>query len=106
MKAFSLGKPSPIMMRAACDELDLDPSETAMIGDTMETDILGGIQLGMHTVLVLSGGTREEDVTRYAYRPELIVDSLGGVARLLNERDWQPVWQPRTPGRSPQRKTA
>ena len=39
-----------------------------MIGDTMETDILGGVQLGYHTVLVLSGGTDRDDLPRYAYR--------------------------------------
>ena len=36
--------------------------ETTMIGDTMETDILGGVQLGYRTVLVLSGGTSREDL--------------------------------------------
>src|SRR5436190_15937880 len=42
VKAFSVGKPSPIMMRAARKELGLATDETTMIGDTMETDILGG----------------------------------------------------------------
>jgi NagD protein len=40
------------MMRAARKELGLTTDETTMIGDTMETDILGGVQLGFHTVLV------------------------------------------------------
>src|SRR5580692_1633940 len=40
-KAFSVGKPSPVMMRAARKELGLSADETTMIGDTMETDILG-----------------------------------------------------------------
>ena len=75
-KAFSLGKPSPIMMRAARKELGLTTDQTTMIGDTMETDILGGVQLGHKTVLVLSGGTRREDLDRYAYHPDLIVDSI------------------------------
>jgi NagD protein len=106
LKAFSLGKPSPIMMRAACDELDLDPSQTTMIGDTMETDILGGVQLGMHTVLVLSGGTRQDDLPRYAYRPNLVVDSLKGLFQLLEDKNWQPVWRQTIPSRPSQRKTA
>ena len=76
VKAFSVGKPSPVMMRAARKELGLATDETTMIGDTMETDILGGVQLGYRTVLVLSGGTKREDLTRYAYRPDLIVDSI------------------------------
>src|SRR5579871_205319 len=61
VKAFSVGKPSPIMMRAARKEIGLTTDETTMIGDTMETDILGGVQLGFHTVLVLSGSTCRED---------------------------------------------
>jgi NagD protein len=93
VKAFSAGKPSPLMMRAARKELGLTTDETAIIGDTMETDILGGVQLGYHTVLVLSGGTRREDLTRYAYRPEVVVESLAEFAELLTEHDWRPPWR-------------
>jgi NagD protein len=75
-KAFSVGKPSPVMMRAARKELGLSADETIMIGDTMETDILGGVQMGYRTILVLSGSTRKEDVEHYAYRPDTIVESL------------------------------
>ncbi len=63
-----------------------------MIGDTMETDILGGVQLGSHTVLVLSGGTRREDLPRYAYRPEIVIESLGEFAAQLDKTNWQPQW--------------
>jgi NagD protein len=76
LKALSVGKPSPVMMAAARNELGLRSSETIMIGDTMETDILGGVQLGFRTVLVLSGGTRRGDLARFAYMPDLIVESL------------------------------
>ncbi len=76
-RAFSLGKPSPVMMRAARKELDLDTASTTMIGDTMKTDILGGVQMGYRTVLVLSGSTRREDLARYAYQPDLVVGSVG-----------------------------
>lgn len=92
VKAFSVGKPSPVMMRAARKELGLATDETTMIGDTMETDILGGVQLGFHTVLVLSGGTRAEDLERYAYRPEIVVESLAELRALLEQTDWRPPW--------------
>src|SRR6266436_268291 len=92
VKAFSVGKPSPVMMRAARKELGLATDQTTMIGDTMETDILGGVQLGFHTVLVLSGGTRRGDLPRYAYRPDVIVESLAEFADLLEGRDWRPPW--------------
>ena len=64
-----------------------------MIGDTMETDILGGVQLGFHTVLVLSGGTKVEDLPRYAYRPETVVPSLAELADMFDRTDWQPPWR-------------
>ena len=76
-KAFSLGKPSPVMMRSARKELGLSTSQTVMIGDTMETDILGGVQMGYRTILVLSGGTRREDLANFAFGPDLVVDSIG-----------------------------
>jgi NagD protein len=92
VKAFSVGKPSPLMMRAARKELGLATEETTMIGDTMETDILGGVQLGFHTVLVLSGGTRLEDLRRYAFRPEIVVNNLAEFSGLLERSDWRPHW--------------
>jgi NagD protein len=75
-KAFSVGKPSPVMMRAARKELGLSADETTVVGDTMETDILGGVQMGYRTVLVLTGSTSQEDLAAYAYRPDLVVQSV------------------------------
>lgn len=48
----------------------------------METDIVGGVQLGYRTVLVLSGGTQREDLLRYAYRPDIVVDSIADLIGL------------------------
>ena len=76
IKAFSVGKPSAYMLRGARKELGLTTDQTVVIGDTMETDILGGVQLGFKTILVLSGGTNLEDLDRYAYRPDRIVESI------------------------------
>lgn len=92
LKAFSVGKPSPVMMRFAGEELGLATDEITMIGDTMETDILGGVQLGFHTVLVLSGGTQREDLTRYQYRPEIVVENLAEFAEMMDRNDWMPPW--------------
>jgi NagD protein len=76
VKAFSVGKPSPVMLRGARKELGLTTDQTVVIGDTMDTDILGGVQLGFKTILVLSGGTQREDLAHYAYQPDMVVDSI------------------------------
>ena len=77
--AFSVGKPSAVMMRAARHELGLRTAETIMVGDTMYTDVLGGVQMGYRTVLVLSGHTTREDLRNYAYRPDLVCDNLASI---------------------------
>ena len=74
--AMALGKPSPITMCEAARELGTTPERTVVIGDTMGTDILGGVQLGYSTVLVLSGGTRRSELTEFAYRPTHVVKSI------------------------------
>jgi NagD protein len=75
-RAFVIGKPSPVMMRSARKALGLETAETTIIGDTMDTDIQGGVQMGYHTILVLSGVTKSEDVKRFAFKPDLVVDSV------------------------------
>jgi NagD protein len=83
-KAFSAGKPSPIMMRAARKQLGLTSEETVMVGDTMETDILGGVGLGYRTILVMSGGTVREDLPKFAYSPDLVLESVADIPETLN----------------------
>ena len=75
-QAFSVGKPSPIMMRMARKELNLRTAEVTVIGDTMETDILGGLQMGYRTVLVYSGSMGPLDLEKYPYQPDLAISSL------------------------------
>ncbi len=87
IKAFSVGKPSPIMMREARKALDLTADETTMIGDTMETDIVGGVQMGYRTILVLSGGTQIADLPKFAYTPDRVINSVADLMEpgLLHE---------------------
>jgi len=81
IEAFSVGKPSPVMMREARKELGLSTGQTVMIGDTMKTDILGGEQMGYTTVLVLTGSTRRDDLKRFAYSPDFIAESIADLTQ-------------------------
>ncbi len=74
--AFSVGKPSPVMMRAARKYLGLEARETIVIGDTMGTDILGGIQLGYTTILTLSGVSKKNVLDEYAFKPDMVINSV------------------------------
>lgn len=79
---YFVGKPNPLMMRTALNTLDAHSETTAMIGDRMDTDVVAGLEAGLHTVLVLSGVSGADEADRYAYRPSRIVPS---VAQLLEE---------------------
>ncbi len=75
------------LMRSARKELGLATSQTVMLGDTMETDILGGVQMGYRTVLTLTGGTSRSDLAKYAYSPDLIVESVAELCEPLRFLD-------------------
>ncbi len=82
---YYIGKPNPLMMRSALDSLGADSNKAAMIGDRMDTDIVAGLEAGMHTVLVLTGSTAEGDVDRYPYRPSRIIASIADLADHLED---------------------
>jgi len=76
---FFVGKPNPLMMRTALNHLGVHSEETVMVGDRMETDVIGGIQAGMETILVLSGLTLRDDIARFPFRPSHVVDSVADI---------------------------
>ena len=75
-KAYCLGKPNPFMFVMARKRLGLRTGETVMIGDTMETDIRGAVELGIPAYLVLTVSTRSEDVAEYPYQPTGVLNSI------------------------------
>jgi NagD protein len=76
VEPYFVGKPNPLMMRSALNALEAHSKTTAMIGDRMDTDIVAGLEAGLHTILVLSGVTTREEAERFPYRPSRIVDSV------------------------------
>ncbi len=76
VEPYFVGKPNPLMMRSALNAIDAHSETTAMVGDRMDTDIVAGLEAGMHTVLVLTGITSRDEAERFPYRPSRIVDSI------------------------------
>ena len=79
---YYVGKPNPLMMRSALNAIEAHSESTAMIGDRMDTDVVSGLEAGLHTILVLSGVATREAAERFPYRASRIVDS---VADLIDE---------------------
>lgn len=79
---YVVGKPNPMMFRSALNRIGAHSEETGMIGDRMDTDIVAGIEAGLHTVLVLSGISTKDSISEFPFRPTEVLD---GVFELLEQ---------------------
>ena len=79
---YVVGKPNPMMFRSAMNRIGAHSENTAMIGDRMDTDIVAGIEAGLHTILVMTGISDEAEINRYPFRPDEI---LAGVHELVSD---------------------
>lgn len=78
-KAFFVGKPNALMMTLAKQKLGSHSADTVMIGDRMDTDIIGGIEAGMITCLVLSGVSTKELIDEFPYKPTHVFNNVGEI---------------------------
>lgn len=62
-------KPSRQGFRKAMQAMETDPAVTAIVGDQMFTDILGGNRSGIYTIMVKPMHVHEFTYTRYVSRP-------------------------------------
>src|SRR5713101_3850120 len=85
VEPYFVGKPNPLMMRSALNAIDAHSESAAMVGDRMDTDVVSGLEAGMHTVLVLTGITQREEAERFPFRPSRIVDSIADLIDELGE---------------------
>ncbi len=78
-KPYIVGKPNSLMMMIARKQLDVHSADTVMIGDRMDTDIVGGMEAGMRTALVLSGVSSRESIAAFPYQPDYIFNNVGEI---------------------------
>jgi len=71
-----VGKPEPIIIQRCLEMLGASAQETAILGDRLDTDILGGQRAGIGTILVLTGISTHAEAAAWQPRPDLIVDDL------------------------------
>ena len=81
MEPYVVGKPNPMMFRSAMNKIGAHSENTGMIGDRMDTDIVAGIEAGLHTILVLTGISDEAEINRYPFRPDEILNSVADLVR-------------------------
>ena len=78
-KPYIVGKPNALMMTISTKKMGVHPEDTLMIGDRMDTDIVGGLEAGMTTCLVLSGVSTKETIDDFPYRPDYVFNNVGEI---------------------------
>lgn len=76
VKPVVVGKPERYLYQQAMERMGTSPATTLVIGDRLDTDILGGIRLGMQTVLVLTGISDQSELRRSPIRPSAVYRNL------------------------------
>ncbi|MDQ0229726.1 TIGR01457 family HAD-type hydrolase [Metabacillus malikii] len=71
-----IGKPESIIVEQALQVLGTKKSETVMVGDNYDTDIMAGINCGIDTLLVHTGVTTKQHLSNYEVQPTYTVNTL------------------------------
>lgn len=83
VEPVTFGKPEPFIFKMALSRLGTPPEKTAMIGDRIETDIIGAMNAGLKSILVLTGVTDSEMLAHSAVQPDWVFDDIGKLAAVL-----------------------
>jgi len=78
-----VGKPSPIMLKEAVDIIQLAPSDCAMVGDRLETDMTMARSAGLTGILVMTGVTGPETLAGWPQKPDFVIESIANLPKLM-----------------------
>ncbi|KIP03289.1 hypothetical protein PHLGIDRAFT_111085 [Phlebiopsis gigantea 11061_1 CR5-6] len=85
---LSIGKPAGTMLECIKAKHDFDPARTIMVGDRLNTDIEFGKNGGLATLLVLTGITKESEISgpnASPTVPDYVTQSIGDLRALIEE---------------------
>jgi ribonucleotide monophosphatase NagD (HAD superfamily) len=77
------GKPAREYFLSALDGLGVSAERTAMVGDDLESDVIGAQDAGLVGVLVRSGKFRQDVLDRSNRKPDVTIDSIARVKDLV-----------------------
>lgn len=78
-KALITGKPEKYIFQLALKLTGTKKNRAVIIGDSLKTDILGGVNYGIHTVLTLSGITDKKELRKSSIRPSQVISTLSSL---------------------------
>jgi 4-nitrophenyl phosphatase len=85
VKPTCIGKPEPILYQQALKILGTNKDNTIAIGDRLNTDILGAVNAGIRSIMVLTGVSSEQDLQQVDYEPTWLLPDLPAVTEALEQ---------------------
>jgi 4-nitrophenyl phosphatase len=73
---FVVGKPEPAIFDLALARMGVGKEGAAVVGDRLDTDVLGGRRAGLSTILVLSGATSWQELENSSIQPDLVFEDV------------------------------
>ncbi len=83
---FIIGKPETALLEIGMERLGVAREGTAILGDRVETDILGGERAGLITVMVLSGASTRKDLDESGLEPDFLFKNVVELAEAWRVR--------------------
>ncbi len=83
VRAKIIGKPSKAFFRLALRHLNVKANQALMIGDDVESDIMGASRLGINTCLVQTGKFRSIDLQKSKIKPDFLLPSIAQLPEFL-----------------------
>jgi HAD superfamily hydrolase (TIGR01457 family) len=82
-----IGKPEPLLLQMASERLGVNATDSVMIGDRLDTDIIAGARAGMLTVLVLTGVSTRNEIAEAPVLPDLVFTDLNALMEAMTVGD-------------------
>ncbi|MGJ8453925.1 HAD-IIA family hydrolase [Pseudothermotoga sp. U03pept] len=80
---FVVGKPNSLMLQMIAKKTGTNPEKIAMVGDRLYTDMEFARRSKIFSVLVLSGETTLKDLESADWEPDLVLENIGELAKML-----------------------
>lgn len=84
-RATVIGKPAREFYLSAVESLGCNPEQTVMVGDDVESDVLGAVAADLHAILVRTGKYRQGDEQKLGNNAECVADINEAVESILQK---------------------
>ncbi|GAP06730.1 predicted sugar phosphatases of the HAD superfamily [Anaerolinea thermolimosa] len=83
-----MGKPEPYLFQLSLQRMELSSSQVLVVGDRLDTDVLGAQRIGCKSVLVLTGVTTPQDIhpphSVQSILPDFILNNVDELPNLIS----------------------